>query len=111
MGILFLHWLTIASFRDWGGGHSFGPRYFTDIVPYLIYFLIPVLSYLRRAEGLVKRVSVFFLCLCIAASLFAHYRCANSREVFGWNGHPTDVTFHHERNWDWGDIQFLRGIQ
>jgi len=106
MGILLLHWLTIASFPDWGGGHSFGPRYFTDIVPYLIYFLIPVLSYLRRAEGLVKRVGFFLLCLCMAVSLFVHYRCANSREVFDWNGSPVDVTSHSERYWDWGIFSF-----
>src|SRR5262249_10724619 len=37
------HWLALASFPIWWGGHSFGYRLFSDMVPYLTYFLIPVI--------------------------------------------------------------------
>ena len=31
-----LHWMAISAFGDWTGGYSFGPRYFSDVVPILI---------------------------------------------------------------------------
>lgn len=56
--IIMLHWIMLASWIVWWGGHAYGPRLFTDMTPFLIYFLIPVLACLamplptaRRARG------------------------------------------------------------
>jgi len=43
------HWVVISTIRSWWGGHSYGPRFFTDMLPYLVYFLIPVVAWLRPA--------------------------------------------------------------
>ena len=41
--ILLLHWVAISAFVDWTAGFCFGPRYFSDVTPIFIFFLIPVL--------------------------------------------------------------------
>ncbi|MFP6583791.1 MAG: hypothetical protein VCD00_14725, partial [Candidatus Hydrogenedentota bacterium] len=40
-GCILVHWLLIASFGDWWGGHSYGPRYFSDLTPFFVFLLIP----------------------------------------------------------------------
>ncbi len=41
--VIVFHWLTISSFNPWWGGHSYGPRYFTDMIPFFIYFMCPAI--------------------------------------------------------------------
>jgi hypothetical protein len=36
-----LHWLVISSAAMWHGGASYGPRFFADVIPIFIYFMIP----------------------------------------------------------------------
>ena len=42
--IVVLHWIALSSFPSGGAGHSFGYRLFSDMAPYLTYFLIPVIA-------------------------------------------------------------------
>jgi hypothetical protein len=105
IGILVAHWITTSLFEDWGGAWSIGPRYFVDILPYLAYFLIPLL------EG---SIVTSFTARCafaaaIAASALVQWHCATSIDPFMWNGKPKALVEAPERKWDWGDLQFLRG--
>jgi hypothetical protein len=109
--ILFVHWIVISSFSNWWGGFSFGPRYFSDMVPYLIYFLIPGVARILQSKGMKKIILVsIFLCF-VGISFFVHWRGANVWDVYRWNSDPIDVDAKPERVWEWGDIQFLRGIR
>src|SRR5262249_49391806 len=38
VAVVLLHWIAISSFPHWWGGHSYGPRFFSDMLPYLVYF-------------------------------------------------------------------------
>ncbi len=41
-GWVLLHWLAVASYiASWWAGHSYGPRFFTDLTPVFVLFLIP----------------------------------------------------------------------
>ena len=35
----------------WWAGHSYGPRFFADVLPYLMCFLIPVVGRMEAARG------------------------------------------------------------
>lgn len=108
---LMLHWLVISSFPAWWGGGSYGPRLFSDTIPFFVYFLIPYIQYIAKSQGLRKYaiVSVFIIFLLI--SLWMHYRGATSWETaFAWNCVPNDIDLYHSRVWDWHDPQFLRGF-
>jgi hypothetical protein len=111
-GIILLHWLAISAFSHWYGGWSVGPRFFTDMLPYFIYFLIPVLDSpptLNWSPALQKTGTVIFIVL-LAFSVFVHFRCATDIEPFMWNSFPTDIAQDTSRLYDWSDIQFLRGM-
>ena len=110
VGILFLHWICISSFPHWWAGWSFGPRYFSDMIPYFVYFLIPVVTEISKVKGVRKGIFVLvFFCL-ISISFFIHYRGATHWETYVWNMEPVNVDDHLERLWDWHDVQFLRGL-
>jgi MFS family permease len=106
--ILGFHWLVISAFPKWWGGASYGPRFTSDVLPYIVYFLIPVLAWLGEPQT--PAVVAVFFCVTVAASVFIHYRGANWRATFDWNGQPVPVDADPARVWDWRDPQFLRGV-
>jgi len=101
------HWLAVAAYIwNWWGGHSYGPRFFTDLTPVFVLFLIPFLA--RWPD-----FSRGFRALFLAAALIGvaiHLRAGWSLAVHRWNVDPANVDDHPSRNWDWKDAQFLRGI-
>jgi hypothetical protein len=109
LAIILGHWLVISSFYDWDGSWSVGPRYLTDIIPYLVFFLIPVFRENKILPA--GRLIQYGLVFTILVSTLIHYRCSTSIYPFLWNSfpvtHPDGATY---RDWDWGDLQFLRGL-
>ena len=103
---LALHWLALSDFVYWTAGHSYGPRLFTDVLPLLLFFLIPAFLWLRLDEPR-RPLSIAFY-LCVLVSVFIHFRGAVYWAPYEWNGHPSEVSA--SRAWDWRDPQFLRGI-
>ena len=105
------HWIVVSLFVEtWWAGHSYGPRFFTDLMPVFVFFLIPPMqAWLSAASGGRRATAAVFLVL-VGASLFIHARGAWSLEAQNWNGVPTDVDSDPGRLWDWSDPQFLRGL-
>ncbi len=110
-GIVAAHWLVISSFPHWWGGHSYGPRLFSDVVPYLVYLLVPAVTALAALGGRRRAALSGLFALAVAASVFAHYRGAASQHADQWNSRPVDVDRAPARVWDWRDLQFLRGVR
>lgn len=106
-GIIVLNWVTFASIDVWWGGHSFGPRFFTDMMPYMIYLLIPVLMFMAKSRGVDKICIGWCVLLLISISFFVHYKGATSIKSQSWNYQP-DVNTNPGRLWDWRDISFFR---
>ncbi len=118
--IMLLHLVILSIWPMWWGGWSYGPRMLTDLLPYLMYWLIPVMVALlgtgqstaqspRRNAGQVSALRLGFIMLA-GFSLVVHARGANVQETFDWNRYPANVDTYPERLWDWRDVQFLRGI-
>jgi len=105
--IVVLNWLTFASIYDWWGGHSFGPRNFTDMMPYMAYLMIPVLMWMSKSRGLDKLAISWCVLMLVAISFFIHYRGATDIDVQSWNFQP-DIDRNPGRLWDWRDIPFFR---
>jgi hypothetical protein len=110
VGVVLSHWLVVSSFPDWHGGHSFGPRYFADMLPYLIYFLIPAVKWLAEAHGALRSWLILLFVLLGLASLLINLNGAVNKATYRWNSVPTDIDKRPRRLWDWTDLQFLRGI-
>ena len=43
-----LHWVVISAFKHWWGGDSYGPRFFTDLMPVLVVLALPAVEVLAR---------------------------------------------------------------
>jgi len=100
------YWLLIVVyFRIWWGGHSYGPRYFSDVTPFLVFFLIPALMEWRESPQWTAAAAFAIL---LAVSGFIHSRGALRNDVYLWNVSPVNVDQNPARLWDWRDPQFLR---
>lgn len=108
-----LHWIAISAFPHWYGGWTIGPRFFTDMVPYLCFLIVPVVrdvAQWRPSSRPVQTALAMTFTAALAFSVFVHYRGANVRGPFSWNGVPIDVDKRPQRLWDWTDMQGLRGL-
>lgn len=104
--ILISHWIVTSLFEDWGGAWSIGPRYFVEVTPYLMYFLVPVL----QGSLLVRRTWRYLFVAAATFSMLVQAHASISPYPFLWNGKPRALVEAPERKWDWGDLQFLRGL-
>ncbi len=105
------HLLLVSSFEDWTAGHAYGPRYMSDLVPYLVFLSIPVAKLAwERARERRFRLPVAAAVL-IAASFWIHLQGATCWPCWEWNSEPVDVNSARERIWQWSDPAFLRGVR
>jgi hypothetical protein len=99
VAVIGAHWILISIFSHWWAGHSYGPRLFTDVLPYAVYFLVRPVEARRRGA---------FLAVAAAISVFVHARGSISHATHAWNDGPPDVDAAPARVWDFRDPQFLR---
>ena len=114
LSIIAVHLVVISSFPHWWGGHSFGPRFTTGLVPWLFLLAILGVDAMLRAEAqavhrrtgprVLQRVVASSLLLL---SLFIHTVGATQHATWLWNTRPLPIDEHPERLWDWRQPQFL----
>ena len=107
LAILLLHTLLLATFPCWWGGHCYGPRLFTDMLPFLAYFLAPAVEQMSRMNGLRRQFAALLLVCAIGVSFYIHWRGATDWRVYEWNS----VSAPEEKLWDWARPQFLHGLK
>jgi len=94
--------------EGWWGGHSFGPRLMTDVVPFLAYFVtfnfhLPAAAGRRASMWLSVGVAIF-----AAVGVVIHAQGALRTAPNYWNVIPNNIDLNLSRLWDWNDPQFLR---
>lgn len=94
--------LLYSAWSGWWAGHSYGPRFLTDLMPVLALGAIPVGERLwRRAAG---RLVICGLVACSVAVQVIGVYCDDN----AWNALPQSIDRHPDRVWDWRDPQILR---
>ncbi len=106
--ILLLHWAAVSSFPHWWGGHSYGPRFMSDMVPLLLYGLIPLIAVIPQFATFPRVVAVVMVAGLSVVSVYMHSRGALIKEGWEWNAMPVHLDESPERIWDWSDPAFLR---
>lgn len=106
--IIFMHWIAISCYSTWTGDYSIGNRVFSDMVPYFVFFLIPVITRIMQMKRFKQLIAIFIFFGLMAVSFMIHYRCVTELGPARWN----DKLFENKWNinskvWDWQDIQFL----
>lgn len=94
---------------DWRGGLSFGPRYLTDCLPFLIWMLAPVVGAQRAASRVFFRLAVLVAILIEAIGAFCYFPSLdlpiyaadpgagvyNMRPAFEWRNAPFVTSLKH----------------
>jgi len=100
--------IVIGSASMWWAGHSFGPRFTTDVVPFLAYFTafnfrLPE-SFQHRTQVVVSSAIVVLALVSMAIHEQGSFRHA----TWEWNYIPNNIDQNPAREWDWRDPQFAR---
>ncbi len=105
------HLIIVGAASLWWAGHSFGPRFTTDIVPFLVYFTA---FNFRLPARFAPRMQVpVSACIAVLAlvSMLIHAQGALHVETLVWNATPDNIDQNPSRAWDWTDPQFARAYR
>jgi hypothetical protein len=106
--IIPIHWIVISRFPHWWAGHSYGPRFMADILPFMVYFVAFALHYAGTLNSTRRAAFMGVVALLSGVSFFMHAQGALDFSGYAWNADPVSVDEHPERLWDWRDPPFLR---
>ncbi len=117
LSIIVLQLIVISGFSHWWGGHSFGPRLMTGVVPWLVLLAILGIDELLRRKGMLPtqaglvrwRIELTAGGLLLLLSMFINTLGATAHATWLWNVRPKEIDSHPERLWDWRQPQFLAG--
>jgi hypothetical protein len=109
-----LHTFSMAMFGNWWGGHSYGPRFYTDLVP--LFALLGILGFgaasrqrlrvaARSARG--YRLEFVAFVACFALGALVNGAGAISRAGSQWNVEPRSVDEDPSRAFEWKRSQFM----
>jgi len=115
LSVVVVHLIIISGFPHWWGGHSFGPRFTTGLVPWLVLLaILGVRAMLRwrdesgrTASALSWRIQLSCGALLLLVSVIINTMGATSQAAWLWNTRPRGIDEHPERLWDWRQPQFL----
>jgi len=114
LGIIFVQVIAVSGFDHWWGGHSFGARMTTGLVPWFVLLgILGVDAMLRARERETKQsrfawqVQTGTGALLLLTSVVINTMGAMAHETWLWNIRPQEIDRHPERLWDWRQPQFL----
>lgn len=112
--IVCIHLIVVSSHSPWYGGHCYGPRYSTGIVPWFYVLALAGLQARQVARDKTSgwrfprrqlEASVGALLLLLSVTINA--LGATSHATWLWNSRPVNVDQDPDRVWDWKHPQFL----
>ncbi len=108
LSIIAVHVFVISTDPNWWGGHCYGPRLTTDVIPW--FFLLAILGsrcLLDESPSRLKHFAVAFGLLTLVIGAVMNGRGAISQSATDWVDVPEDVDQKPDRVWDWSNPQFL----
>ncbi len=103
--------LLISAFKVWWAGDSYGPRFFTDLLPFFVLLALPAVDHIAQHRFERKTMVVAVVSVCLVWSLFVEVQGATLRSSWCWNVEPVNINAQPNNAWNWADPQFLRGIR
>lgn len=97
--------IILSKYSVWWGGHCFGPRYWTDVVPLFAILFAYGLDWMLTRSRVLVAISAMAVVFSIAVQIIGAFCYPSS-----WNFQPRNVDLHHERLWDWRDTELSRSL-
>jgi hypothetical protein len=101
-----LHLVPLSLIPTWWGGHSYGPRLMTDLIPWFVSWAVVGWAFGPRLAKPERVLAAGLLVWGVAV----HARGALCPATWAWNVRPWNVDQDPSRLWDWSDAQFLAGV-
>lgn len=105
LAALVVYFILLAKYAVWWGGHCFGPRYWTDVMPLFAILLAFGLDWARANSRAVVAIATLAILWAVAVQALGAYCYPTD-----WNLRPANVDLHHERLWDWRDTELSRCV-
>ena len=102
IGICVAQWLAMSGFDKWWGGHCFGARLATEMVPWLALLAVLALDGARPS-----RLITGLALVLSAASIAINVAGAIAPSTVRWNLDPVNVDLAPARLWSWRHPQVL----
>jgi hypothetical protein len=108
-------WIAIGLFPHWWAGWSFGPRFMSDVLPFVVVLCAPALVWMAEgsSHGEHRRApAILTVLVAVAAvwSITAHVQGATMRTSACWNAIPVSVDDDPARIWSVRDAQLISGF-
>jgi hypothetical protein len=97
------YFLLLSKYSVWWGGHCFGARYWTDVIPLFAIVLAFGLEWMRTHSRSLAALAYLTIAFSIGVHGIGAF-CYPST----WNALPANVDLHHERLWNWRDTELSR---
>lgn len=116
LGVIFAHLFVIAGFTPWWGGHSYGTRYTTGLVPWFVLLatlgIKAMLVWRERHQEMAGtrrggRVPLFVGGVLLVLSILINGRGGTMVDTLRWNVRPINIDDYPARVWDWSYPQFM----
>jgi hypothetical protein len=94
--------------RDWAAGYCYGPRFFTDAIPWFVLLVVLGLDAMRRApDASGHRIEIAAAIFLLAVSVAMNARGAWSYQALDWS---LSEYVHRHGFFDWRYPQFMAGL-
>jgi hypothetical protein len=103
--------LMLSTFKIWWAGDAYGPRFFTDLMPFFVLLALPAVDHIAQHRFERNTLVVAVVSVCLVWSLFVEVQGATLRSSWCWNAEPVNIDVRPNNVWNWADPQFLRGIR
>ena len=116
-GCVVAHLVVVSAQNEgWWGGHAFGPRFLTDVLPLLAFLSLPAVQALLDAPATAERPSArraagVAVALAVAASAVINGQGALLKSSTCWNVEPQNIDHDPSRVWSLRHPQVVAGFQ
>ncbi|MBD3330257.1 hypothetical protein GF354_01870 [Candidatus Peregrinibacteria bacterium] len=107
--IITVCYLITAIERLWWGGWCMGPRFFTELMPFFMYFIWMAFEYIGKMKK--KRIAmsliiIFIILATYSLNIFISLSYRIGPEI--WNMDPNNINENIDRLWDFSDLAYTR---
>lgn len=114
--VIVAHLFVTSASRQWWGGHAFGARFTTGLVPWFV--LLAIIGIQAMLESRLsdsstnanRRMELTAGATLLLLSITINGLGAIDRSTWTWNMRPSNIDQRPERLWDWRQPQFLAGF-
>ena len=105
LAMIAAHLMVVSGFHVWWGGHSYGPRLLTGLLPWLVILTVQALAAIAAFSSVrLRRVAITACAVAAVAGVLMNARSVFWHESYAWN---VGVDNDPSRLWNWRDPQFL----